>query len=272
MGLPQAPVSVKQFPHEEGDGFYNVWRVDYPEATYVLKQAKGKEAEIYKRYLNAPCKFAPLCIEETIFSNQHYLLLEYVPGHNITNCSREDLIPVLDSMIAMQSKFWGAKMEGNALQSRFTRGKYLADTRLERAYFAYLEDCEQIPAALCHDDLLPFNVVLSDSRAVFIDWEVGGILPYPTSLARLLAHSEEQGNPLFFMKESDKSFALSYFYTQFLQNRGVAYDSYLHSMDLALFYEYCEWVYVGNKYHDTQNERFRKYYQKATDMAIKLGF
>lgn len=41
---------------------------------------------------------------------------------------------------------------------------------------------------LCHDDLLPFNVLVSEDRAVLIDWEFAGILPSPASFARLIAH------------------------------------------------------------------------------------
>ena len=61
----------------------------------------------------------------------------------------------------------------------------------ERAYEQYLQIYSDVPRTLCHDDLLPFNVLCAKERAVIIDWEYAGILPYPTSLARLIAHCEE---------------------------------------------------------------------------------
>ena len=272
LGLCQTPLAVTRFPHEEGDGFYNAWRVDFSEASYVLKQVKGKESEIYSRFLNKPCIFAPQQMAVTSFDQENYLLMEYISGCSMMKPKRKDLLLSIDSLIAMQSGFWNTNMESNALESRINRGKYLADSRLERAYAAYLEDCACIPTALCHDDLLPFNVILSHDRAVFIDWEVGGILPYTASIARLFAHADEQEDAFFQMKETDKVYALEYYYARFLKDRGVAYESFLHSFKLALFYEYCEWVYVGNKYADTENDRFHSYFQKATEMAIKLGF
>lgn len=54
------------------------------------------------------------------------------------------------------------------------------------------------------DDLLPFNVIVSDDRAVLIDWEYGGILPYPSSFARLIAHGEEAEDSLFHMTREDR--------------------------------------------------------------------
>jgi thiamine kinase-like enzyme len=172
----------------------------------------------------------------------------------------------------MQSKFWGLEMEKGALDSRELRRQFLMNPLLEKTYDAFLAECTQIPATLCHDDLLPFNVIVSENRAVLIDWECNGILPYPTSLARLIAHGEEDETAFFYMTAEDKQFAIDYYYDKLVKNRLIPYNNYRKSLDLCLFYEYCEWVYVGNKYNDCTGDRYRKYLQLATEFALKIGF
>ena len=268
----QEAISLCPFFREEDDEAYDVWRVALPDRTCVLKKAKGKELDFYAAFLQDDALFAPKLYAKT----NDWLLMEYVPGNNLMRCDRESLTRVLDSLIIMQQEFWQAEDSLDsfdaALTSRKNRLQYLQDPQLEAAYSAYLKEFQTLPRTLCHDDLLPFNVIVSADRAVLIDWEVGGILPWPTSLARLIAHGESEDNAFFYMTDADKSYAIFYFYKHFIEGRGVAMESYRRSIDLALFYEYCEWVYVGNKYQDTNNDRYRKYHQKAKSQAAKLGF
>ena len=37
-----------------------------------------------------------------------------------------------------------------------------------------------------------------------------------------------------------------------------------------LFYEYCEWVFVGNKYNATDGEYYKKYLPIAKHQATKI--
>ena len=271
MGITEEPLSVRAFAHEEGEGEYDVWRVQLSSRCLVLKRAKRCEASLYGNYLKN-VSFAPKLVAQAHVDGDDYLLMEHIEGHDLMRCSRSDLTAVINSMAQMQRVYWDFPQASDALESRRNRRAYLHSELLERAYDAYLQNCEQIPHTLCHDDLLPFNVIVSDGRAVFIDWEVGGILPYPASLARLLAHTSEEEAALFYMTETDRQYAIDSYYTNFLSSRGVSYESYRRSLDRHLFYEYCEWVYVGNKFGDTTGDLFRKYRILATNMAKKLGF
>lgn len=275
MGYGRKPLSVTQFPNEESEGFYNVWRVDFPGQSFVVKQAKGgHELKIYQSFLSQPCDYAPRLFSACNVDGTDYLLMEYIPGNNLMQCNRKDLIRTLDSLINMQQTYWmdkdPSKSYARSIEKRQNRAKFLYDAQLKVAYDAYLREYASMPRTLCHDDLLPFNVIITNEKAVFIDWEVAGILPYPTSIARLIAHAEETENALFFMKNEDKSFAIDYYFHKFIKSRGVDYDSYRHCLDLCLLYEYCEWIYVGNKYADTNNDRFRKYAKLAEEIALKI--
>ena len=138
---------------------------------------------------------------------------------------------------------------------------------MERVYDAYLEAYVSMPGSLCHDDLLPFNVLVNDDRAVLIDWEYAGILPYATSLARLIAHCEEDENAFFFMKNVDKAFAIDYYFEHLAFPMGISREVFDRHLQLCLFYDYCEWVYVGNRYGNTDSQRFRDYLLKAKAFA-----
>lgn len=266
MGLP-IPLKVEQFRNQEDGETYNVWRVDYPKRSYVLKKMKGQESEIYQKWLGTPVRYAP----GVFGAVQDHLLMEYVPGHDLMRCNREDLTLVLDSLIDMQDSHWTIASD-EIPEGRINRRNFLRDARLEAAYDAYLQAFCRMPRTLCHDDLLPFNVVINGDRAVFIDWEAAGCLPYPTSLARLIAHGEEDGNAFFFMCNQDKSYAIEYFYEHFASKKGIARNDFDRDLQLCLFYEYCEWIFVGNKYGNTDSERFRKYSAMALELAAKLDY
>lgn len=270
MGIDAEPVSIQPFHNQEDGSAYNVWRVDFPQKTFVMKQAKGEEMSIYKTYFGKSPAYAPTLHGTTQYNERDYILMDYIAGEDLVVCDRQKLISALDSLIAMQGDFWDSKRPENALNSRINRYKYLCDPLLEAVYKEYLADCEQIPATLCHDDLLPFNVIVSNDRCVFIDWEVGGILPYPASLARLIAHTEDREGAFFYMSDADKAFAIDYYYEKLPASRGVAYENYLRSLNLSLFYEYCEWVFVGNKYDARDTERYKHYYQLASRKAEEL--
>lgn len=278
MGLPHVS-GITRFRSAEDDEPYNVWRIDTREQSLVLKQAKGYERETYENFLREPNAYAPRLLAAAEFEGAEYLLMEYVPGHDLMRCSREDLVLVLDSLIAMQKAWWNHTEKADAGQSferslpgRENRMQYLGKACLEKAYRDYLQAYRVLPRTLCHDDLLPFNVQISNDRATFIDWEYGGILPYPTSLARLIAHGEDDENAFFYMKEADKQFAVAYYYENLLKPMGITAQEFREALELCLFYEYCEWVYVGNKYQNTDNERFRKYLKLAADLANKMGY
>ena len=266
--------TISQLKREEDDSFYQVWRIDTDNIRYILKQAKENEAEIYQSIL-APLKDGIPTIYQTItIEDKIYLLMEYIEGENLCKCNRAKLTSALDALISLQKETWGANpreyTSDKSLQQRQNRGKYLNDQILENAYDRFLKVYQSVPCALCHDDLLPFNVIASEQRAVLIDWEVGGILPYPTSFARLIAHSEENADALFYMTHADKNFAIDYYYDNLLKGKGISYAQWRDTLEFFLFYEYCEWVYVGNKYNATDGEYYKKYLPIAKKQAEKL--
>lgn len=276
FGIPRDEITITRLQSEEDGEFYQVWRLDLPHGSWILKEAKGDEETIYTHYLAGTSLYTPQLFGVYMVDDKKYLLLEYIEGHDMRKCNRNDLTLVLDTLIDMQKEYWMGEDPfqtfEKSLQGRKNRRQFLLDSRLEAAYDAYLQEYMTMPRTLCHDDLLPFNVIISDDRAVLIDWETGGMLPYLTSFARLIAHGEEEENAFFYLQNADRDFAIDYFYQHFARKMGISQADYSRCLDFCLFYEYCEWVFVGNKYGNQDSERFRKYSQLATLQAQKLGF
>lgn len=269
---------ITQLKHAEDNEPYQVWIIDTGSSRYILKKAKEEEAETYRLLLsdvNDGC--VPIICQSIPVEEDTYLLMEYIDGENLCKCDRTKLTLALDALISLQRKTWNSQSLASygysfekSLRGRENRGRYLNDLLLETAYEKFMKLYPTVPRALCHDDLLPFNVIVSARRAVLIDWECGGILPYPASFARLIAHGEEREDALFFMKSEDKSFAVDYYYDRFLKKMGIAYTEWRNTLEYFLFYEYCEWVFVGNKYNARDSAFYKKYLPIARKQAEKI--
>lgn len=271
-------MSVSQFMNAEDGQGYAAWKIELPEGTFVLKKAKGQELAIYAAFFSRAVSGAPRYINSTDADGASYFLMEYVQGEDLCNCTREKLTAVLDALICLQDHYWAndqLEQVGHSftasLPGRKRRKDYLKDAQLECAYDQFLEQYHTLPRTLCHDDLLPFNVLIADGRATLIDWEYAGILPYPTSLARLIAHGEEQSGAFFYMTEEDKQFAIDYYYENLIAKKGISYADYRNAMNAFLLYEYCEWIMLGNRYPDADMDRYRSYLEKAKRHLAAMG-
>ena len=273
---PDQIIDISPFKSVEDGEDYEVWSIKTKSQKYVLKKAKNYEIEVYSSFLDGIS--APRFIESVNVDGDNYFITEFFDGADLCSCDRQSLKKALDALIYLQNKFWNNNSLFNAgysfeksLERRIERGKFLNDSRLESAYSDYLSLYKSLPKTLCHDDLLPFNVLVNDRGAMLIDWEFAGILPYPTSLARLLAHAEEKDGALFFMRDDDKAFAIDYYYENLLSDKGIPREEYESAISLFLFYEYCEWIMLGNKYEDADMELYAKYLAKASDHLSKIS-
>ena len=261
-------VDINAFTNVEDGERYEAWLVTFNGTDYVLKKAKGKENEIYSAFFSQNIKGAPRLYKSVTFDGESYILIEFIEGGDMCRCDRDSLKRVLDALIDLQERFWKSDIKAGisfeeSLEGRKDRGRYLKDHKLEEVYEEFLWVYESLPRTLCHDDLLPFNVLVCDKGATIIDWEVAGILPYPTSLARLIAHCEDTEDALFYMTNEDERFAIEYYYDNFVKGKGIGYLDYRYALDLFLFYEYCEWIMLGVKYDDADMDRYDRYLAKA---------
>ena len=249
---------------EDGEP-YDVCLVQTEQGERVIKRAKGYEANIYHTLLQG-CPCVPRLYGTAQIGADTYLLIEHMPGEPVLRLDRETLTKILDALIEIQQAYWQVTSSADcaysfdeALHARQKRGTFLCNAAIEQAYATYLDLFCTLPRTLCHDDLLPFNAIVSHDRATLIDWEIAGILPYPTSLARLLAHAQDTPDALFYATDADKAFAARYYYDRLPALHAVPFADFVRALRYFILYEYCEWIMVGNKYHTTDSPRYRQY-------------
>lgn len=272
--LPCEFTSAVPFRAEEDGAEYSVWKLQ-GRNTAVLKKTCIEEQQVYTAFFSVPCSAVPQVYGFREYKGQTYLLMEYVPGETLSRCTRQKLIPALDALIATQERFWEDRSHEDVgynylkyLTSREKRLPYMGD--LTPAYESYLQEFRRLPRTLCNDDLLPFNVLVDGQRAVILDWEYAGILPYPCALARLLAFGEEDEGEMFQMSLEDRQFALEYYYQKLLRSKGIGWEEFLHSMRLFFLKEYSEWVYCANSSGE-DSPYFSKYGKMARALAREMG-
>ena len=273
-GVSGDDIKIIPFLREEDGTEYEVWLVSAGKQQYVLKKAKGQELSVYAGFFGGDVPGAP----RFLGCCGDYFLMEYVQGENLCRCDRERLKLALDALTALQDRYWEDREHdrvgypfADSMAHRRRRGEYLRDAELERGYDKFLSLYETLPRTLCHDDLLPFNVLVSDEKATIVDWECAGMLPYPTSLARLIAHGTEEKDAFFYMTEEDRAFAIDYYYDHLVRGMGIAYADYRRAMDYFLLYEYCEWIMLGNRYPDADMARYCFYLDKARAHVARQG-
>lgn len=270
------PVFSLRLREEDGSVYEGVWDVSAGGARFILKRAKPHEAEVYRGFFAPPRRYAPKLFGSAARADGEYLLLEYIEGENLQRCTRRKLDAAIGSLAQMQNDFWqDASRAGIGLSfaesfaQRKKRRDFLGSALLEKHYDEYLALYERLPRTLCHDDLLPFNLIVSGGRAVFIDWEDGGMLPYPASLARLVAHGRSHG-AFFRMTPAQREYALARYYDACAACHAVTRGAFNEAIAGFLFAELCEWVFVGNRSGKADCPYYAPYFRAALRMARRL--
>lgn len=269
-------LSAVQFRAEEDGAPYSVWKIETPRGAAVLKKTTARERETYEAFFPEGGG-VPGIHGFTEFEGEPWMLMEYVEGQTMSRSDRHRLILTLDAIIEMQDRYWENRSLDDigygfreSLPNREKRLPWMGD--LTAAYQAYLDEFRSVPRTLCNDDLLPFNVLADEHRAVIIDWEYGGILPYPSAIARLLAFGEEDPDAMFQMSREDQIFAVDYYYEKLVRSKGIPYDDYIRTLKLFFLKEYSEWVYCAASSDDFSGPYYEKYYKMAKSLAKDLGF
>lgn len=263
---------IERIKYEDYDGYYNVWKIEDNEKKYILKQVKDIELDMYE---NIKSEIIPSYYGSTSYYNKKYMVIEFFEGQNLLKCEKGNLILVLDTLIKLQKTYWNKDIKiGKTLTYCFektqNRKNYLNNDILEKTYNEFLDIYLKCDKTIVHEDLLPFNLLIKEKQVKLIDWEHWGLLPYPLPIARLLAHTKEDINYIFYMKEEDKLFAIEYYYNNFIKNYNIDYKEYIKTMKYFLFYEYCEWIFVYNKYQNKKDDRYNYYIDKALNMVELL--
>jgi len=270
-------VAIKQMQREEDQSYYDVYFIETKTNKYILKKTNEIELSNYT-FFNNNLDNVPKIYNSIQIDNDTYILIDFFEGNNLCFCNKDDLQKTLDALISIQNKYWNIQENDaikfkyiDSLKSRIKRGEYLKEMSFKNTYDKFLDIYQKTPKTFCHDDLLPFNVLVNKNKACIIDWCHAGILSYPTSLARLIAHTEENKDAFFYMTEEDKQFAIKYYYDNFIKYKNIKYEDYIDTLDYFIFYEYMEWIMLGEKYNNQDSDRYKDYYKKAIEHIEKIN-
>jgi hypothetical protein len=274
LGVDWKVESFEPFRAEEDGRPYEVWKLETDRGPVVLKKTTPMERSVYETFFRETGP-GPEVYAFGTYEDEIYMLMEFFPGSSMSRCTRERLVRTLEVLTESQRRWWGDETHEDvgygfprSWPNRCKRREYLGD--LAPAYQAYLDAFASVPRTLCNDDLLPFNVLADEGRAVILDWEYAGILPYPCALARFLAFGEE-AEGLFRMSADDRQFALDYYYENLIREKGISRAEFDRTMDLFFLKEYTEWVYCAALSGDFEMENYKKYSVKARELARTLG-
>ena len=266
------PYQYSPLQWEEGVTDYDAFRVQ-DRRTYVLKKSSEQECTVYETFLGSMGRIAPRLYKSAEVEGETYLLLEYVPGEKLCKCTRPALTAALDTLIRLQDQYWERRdLESfgygypASLKDCQDRAACLNVPDLEAAYPVFLDLYASVPRTLC-PDLRPSNILMQRDRAVLTDWAYAGILPYPTALARLIAHGEEDKNAAFSLSPLDREFAIHYFFTHFTLDKGIPYEEYRRTLDYFLLDEYCVRLMQEDR---SSAYRFRRHLTRITEFAKRL--
>lgn len=278
IGLAEADrADIRAFTCAEDGTEYAVWLVETEAQKTVLKRAKAYELACYENFFSEPTDSVPALLGACRDGDVDWFLTEYCEGEDLRRCDTKRLLRALDALIALQDRFWQREdlydccipLE-KGLKAAKDRGRYLGSERLERVYADFLRIYQETPRTLCHEDLLPINVLVGETRAVLIDWEHAGMLPYMGAFARLIAHGREREDAYFYLTEADRALAIDYYFEHLIKPHGIAYETYRKTLDYFLFFEYCEWIMLGNRYDGRDDARYGYYQTLANRLADRL--
>ena len=260
---------IIKLKNEEGNGYYNVWKVVTLDSNYILKQTTEKELNNYNN-LKSSC--IPNFYGYTKYYNKIYILLEYIDGSDLRNGSLYKNIIGLDTIIEVQKAYLNKEIElSDTFEGELNRINkrldYLLDERLQNKYNEFIKVYKTSIKTVCHNDLLPFNMIISNNKAYLIDLENVGYLPYLTMFSRFIAHYKEEEGYLFYLEENIKQCLIKYYYDNFVSLLNISYEDFLYDLELFLFFEYTEWIYVYNKFNLKKDEKYYYYLSKANELV-----
>ncbi|MGY3751070.1 aminoglycoside phosphotransferase family protein [Vagococcus acidifermentans] len=175
----------------------------------------------------------------------------------------KNISPSIDDQIAAKERFL-CKIEKN--------------TVMHEAYLTYIQRFVDSPKSLCHDDLLPINVLYDNkhNNVKIIDWEHGRLSSYISDTARFATFYNKDRDKFkrgltFLDDENSASLFLTAFYTAltaelkaFISKEQFLYDYHLESYNqLLLNISHLKEITPEAITNDWEHYFYEEAYQKA---------
>lgn len=259
---------------EDAVRYYNLYIVDTPSSSRVLKKTDEREAFNYEYYLSGKGFAVPQYYGKFVDKKDVWILIENIMGNDIRDMTDELALLSADSISQIQNYYWQNNEDEFAQKktdNRFEvywkrvlkRASSVADEpELSKAYQLFLNRQLTCPRTLSNGDFLEFNILNEKDNVYIIDWGFGGIMPYSLDVARFIAHATETRSTFpFYMNEKQKTLFCERIYERLEQK--PTYTQYLFDIKLALLNEYIEFV-------EADEDEDNWYYVHAVKLAKEI--
>lgn len=194
-------LEVSPFFNERLDKDYQVYRLATREGKIVvLKKANKEECDANQLLseLNR-VEISPEFIKITIDSNENYwLITEFFPGEDLSILKKKAATELGEELAKLANYFFEANdklitfspNKKNQIESKYQLlEKLTTNLDLYKTYEEYIIRFKEIPNTICHDDLLPINVLFDEknNRIKILDWEHVRLSSYICDVARFSA-------------------------------------------------------------------------------------
>ncbi len=261
---------------------YQVFRIAVANQKFVLKKTDEAEVSVYEKLLKNRKLPAPEYYGCTEWNGTKWILIEFVPGSDLRNFTREMAAASADSIATVMNAYWQntpADFETGKVDDRFEkywkrinkRAECLdKEPELKAAYDKFLERQLHCPRTLSNGDFLQFNGLFHEGRVTLIDWGFAGIMPYSLDIARLIAHGTEDKRTFpFYMDDTLREIYIKEVYDKL--HCKPQWEQYLLDIKLAVLNEYIE--FAERELKDDSLERdevFSYYYNQALTLAREI--
>lgn len=247
----------KQMSDQRLDKDYAVYLIENQQKEkFILKKATQNEVKINELLSEYKEAVSPKVI--SIKSDDKgipWLTIDYVDGPDYTKLSTEYAIK-LGKSLAKMANFFNRKLDllddvkpiisSQVVSKQTLLSKLPKDTYLYKNYQYYINRFVEMPKSICHDDLLPINIIFDRKNHTpkIIDWEHGRQSSYITDIARATTFYSDsidlfQEGLSFLGEEKDVNLLLTnYFFHLNLTQKMTKYqfdlDYHLESLNQLL--------------------------------------
>lgn len=262
---------VSQVCERYGEGeddvrYYDVYEVDTPSGSKILKKTSQREVCNYERYLRDSDFAVPAYYGKYEEGENIWILIENIHGNDLRDMTDAAALSAADSLAHIQNAYWMKKTDERFdiyIERINKRYNYIKDEPvIGEAYKLFLERQSTCPLTLSNGDFMEFNTISHNERVYVIDWGFGGIMPYSLDIARFIAHATiDRATFPFYMSDEQKKLFINRVYDK-LETKPE-FSQYIYDIKLAVLNEYVEFI-------EAEEDDDKWYYEHALKLAGEI--